>query len=94
MKGQPGLKNYFGNSTAIKLAMVLAAVLCLAASAPGSERFVDNGDGTISDNSTGLMWVKTTPALKRNLANAQSYAESASRAGYNDVCPPEKNWTS
>ena len=28
------------------------------AGSPASPRFVDNGDGTISDRATGLMWVK------------------------------------
>ena len=30
-----------------------------------SERFIDNGDGTITDNQTGLMWTKDagTPAV-------------------------------
>jgi hypothetical protein len=37
----------------------LAAVLCLAMAAPAlAVPYTDNGDGTITDNTTGLMWEK------------------------------------
>ena len=33
-----------------------------AALAQAADRFIDNGDGTLSDTKTGLMWEKKTPA--------------------------------
>ncbi len=35
-------------------------------------RFVDNGDGTITDNATGLMWVKEPGAIGGNFGSAGS----------------------
>jgi hypothetical protein len=46
--------------------------------------FIDNGDGTISDKRTGLMWQKT-PTFKRYLHNeAITYARDAVIGEYND----------
>lgn len=63
-------------------------------------RFTDNGDGTITDNATGLMWVQdgyanqvTVPATthtvegnwwKYNMGNALLYCERLNYAGYTD----------
>lgn len=38
----------------------------------GGIRFVDNGDGTITDNATGLMWVKEPGACGGNFGSAGS----------------------
>lgn len=46
--------------------------------------YKDNGDGTITDRNTGLMWQKTPDFLKRTLAEAKAYAESLTLAGYGD----------
>ncbi len=48
-------------------------------------RYVDNGDGTVSDLNTGLMWQKT-PNLteKSSFDDAQAGAASFNLAGYND----------
>lgn len=45
--------------------------------------FTDNGDGTITDNNTGLMWQKT-PGAKVTWAQASAGASSFSLAGHND----------
>lgn len=50
----------------------------------GINDFVDNADGTITDNSTGLMWQQADDGLGRDWQNALSYAESLSLAGYSD----------
>ena len=44
---------------------------------------LDNGDGTVSDQNTGLMWQKT-PGDKLTWADAQKAAESFSLAGHDD----------
>ena len=51
----------------ILMAGALLLVLGVASQAakptpPPPPRFVDNGDGTVTDNQTGLMWEKKTPA--------------------------------
>ncbi len=48
-------------------------------------RYVDNGDGTISDQSTGLMWQKTPNlAQKSEYSDALAGAASFNLAGYDD----------
>jgi hypothetical protein len=44
----------------------------------------DNGDGTISDLVTGLMWQKVPDFQKRDQASAEKYAKRAKVAGYSD----------
>lgn len=50
----------------------------------GINNFVDNGDGTITDNATGLMWQQADDGVTRDWENALSYAENLSLAGHND----------
>ncbi len=45
--------------------------------------YTDNGDGTVSDNNTGLMWQKN-PGKKMNWDEAFQAVESAKLAGYDD----------
>ena len=53
----------------------------LLAAPSHSELYVDNGDGTITDNETGLLWQKATDWTKRNLADTQSYCQNLILAG-------------
>lgn len=50
----------------------------------GKNNFVDNGDGTISDLATGLMWQKADDGTARNWEEALAYAEGLKLAGYDD----------
>lgn len=50
----------------------------------GQNKFVDNGDGTITDQATGLMWMKADSAKGMNWQQALSYAENLEHAGYSD----------
>ncbi|WP_111707315.1 Lcl C-terminal domain-containing protein [Lutibacter citreus] len=50
----------------------------------GVNNFKDNGDETISDNSTGLMWAKNDDGVVLDWENALAYAESSELAGYTD----------
>ncbi len=45
--------------------------------------YTDNGDGTVTDNVTGLMWQKS-PGEKMTYAQAAAGAEAFSLAGYDD----------
>ena len=49
----------------------------------GKNVFKDNGDGTISDNATGLMWTKNDKG-KMNWGQALKWAEDLEYAGYSD----------
>lgn len=51
---------------------------------PRNPRFVDNGDGTVTDMATGLMWQKNPPDVGTNWSTAITNAEASTLAGYND----------
>jgi hypothetical protein len=46
--------------TSLTVAAVCATLLW--AQMAHAQRFTDNGDGTVTDHQTGLMWEKKTPA--------------------------------
>ncbi len=55
----------------------------------GVNNFVDNGDGTITDAATGLMWMKADSATAMNWEQALDYAENLESAGYDDWRLPD-----
>lgn len=50
----------------------------------GTNDLVDNGDGTITDNATGLMWSQDDNGEMVYWEDALAYAENATIAGYDD----------
>lgn len=50
----------------------------------GVNEFVDNGDGTITDHSTDLMWMQADNGTGIDWQNALVYAENFELAGYKD----------
>lgn len=50
----------------------------------GTNNFVDNNDGTITDLATGLMWQQADDGISRNWEDALAYAENLSLAGHTD----------
>lgn len=50
----------------------------------GINNFMDNGNGTISDTATGLMWQQADDGIERDWENALSYAENLVLASYSD----------
>ncbi len=50
----------------------------------GINNFTDNGNGTITDNSTGLMWSQDDNGSGLSWEDALIYAENASNANYTD----------
>lgn len=50
----------------------------------GTNDFVDNGDGTITDLNTGLMWAQDDSQKGYDWEDALAYAESSELAGYTD----------
>lgn len=55
----------------------------------GKNQFVDNGDGTITDKATGLMWMKDDSGKGLNWQDAMSYAEGLTYAGHSDWRLPD-----
>ena len=50
----------------------------------GINDFSDNGDSTITDNATGLMWMQNDSKIGMIWEDALSYAENMEYAGYSD----------
>ncbi len=50
----------------------------------GVNQFVDNGDGTITDKATGLMWAKEDSQKGMDWQSALQYAENSELAGHSD----------
>jgi len=55
----------------------------------GINQFVDNGDGTITDEASGLMWMRDDNGEGILWENALSYAEGYEYAGYSDWRLPD-----
>ena len=55
----------------------------------GVNNFVDNGNGTITDNATGLMWMQNDSGSPMLWEAALAYAEGFSYAGYTDWRLPD-----
>jgi Protein of unknown function (DUF1566) len=56
----------------------------VAAGAPNVERYTDNGDDTITDNVTQLMWQKTAPSTVYSQPDAVTHCSGLTQAGYDD----------
>ena len=54
------------------------------AGCPSAGRFTDNGDGTVTDKCTGLMWQKETAPGEYTWQDALKYCENLSLAGHDD----------
>ena len=54
-------------------------------------RFTDNGNGTICDNLTGLMWEQASSGTALTWANALAYANGLSLGGHSDWRLPNVN---
>ena len=50
----------------------------------GENQFVDNGNGTVTDLATGLMWQQSDDGVGRNWQEALEYSENLSLAEYED----------
>ena len=68
------------------IAMVGAFVLLsfLVMPAMALDRFLNNGDGTITDRKSGLMWAKKDNGIPINWPNALSYCHNYSGGGHDD----------
>ncbi len=55
----------------------------------GAEDYTDNGDGTITDNESGLMWLEVDLGVAVDWEEALSLAESSEFAGYDDWRLPD-----
>ena len=52
--------------------------------AMSADRFVDNGDGTVTDSKTGLVWAAMDNGSNISWLNAKTYCLNYSGGGYSD----------
>ncbi|MCP4149931.1 MAG: DUF1566 domain-containing protein, partial [bacterium] len=64
-------------------------IRCVRGDAYGQNDFSDNGNGTVTDRATGLMWMKIDSAKTFNWEQALKYANGLSYAGYDDWRLPD-----
>jgi hypothetical protein len=76
-----GYGKYKGNSSQLN---VMYVRLVRGNIEYGQNNYIDNGDGTITDFATGLMWQQTDSSHGLDWEGALSYAENLDLAGYND----------
>ncbi len=80
IKGYPKYKPGSGNATPNTMYFRMVR----GNPAYGINDFVDNGDATITDRATGLMWQQADDGVARDWEDALAYAESETLAGYSD----------
>ena len=56
----------------------------VTAGAPNLEAYKDNGDGTVTDNVTELMWQQVVPTATYSQAGAANYCSTLTLAGHSD----------
>lgn len=62
--------------------LYLSGVLVLLLATPTwAERYTDNGNGTVTDTQTKLVWQQTDDGVQRNWESAIAYCESLNLAG-------------
>ena len=71
-------------------------VRCVRSGPLPTASFVDNGDGTVTDETTGLMWMQSDDGLTRNWKDALAYCETMTAsaplaAGHSDWRLPDVN---
>lgn len=78
IKGYPKYKKVTGSANTMYFRMVRGNTDY------GKNDFVNNGDGTVSDKATGLMWQKTDDAQGRDWEESLAYAEGLELANHSD----------
>jgi hypothetical protein len=62
----------------------------VTAGAPNLESYTDNGDGTVTDNVTGLMWQQAVSATTYTWVQAVAYCPTLRLAGHSDWRLPSR----
>ena len=62
----------------------------LSSGAPNPQSFTNNGDGTVTDNITKLMWQRTVPSAGYDPSGALAYCAGLTLAGHSDWRLPSR----
>jgi len=76
---------YFANgNVGHNIKSLNSSVRCVRGTASSPHSFTDNGDGTVTDNVTTLMWQKQDDNIPKTWESAITYCETLSLAGHAD----------
>lgn len=79
-----GTGKYFESSTTVDVPGCFVRAVRGEENVYGVNNFIDNGDDTVTDNATGLMWQQADDGNGYNWQEALAYAENSELAGYTD----------
>ncbi len=71
-------------SRRIGLGFLVVFCVLVAGTMPVFAVYVDNGNGTVTDNTTKLIWQKAEDGTTRSMANATAYCQNLVLGGYSD----------
>lgn len=71
--------------------LVVFCLVLIVAAADAADRFVDNGDGTVTDTKTGLMWSQTDNSGNITWADARLFCENIILSTYSNWRMPTIN---
>ena len=72
------------NRTALWAILALVMIVLIVPAVQSQDRFTDNGDGTVTDNFTGLMWEQSPDTAQKNWSAALYSANDSTLAGHDD----------
>ena len=75
---------YLWTNRPISTLIILCFLSYFTFPAIASDRFVDNGNGTVTDTQSGLMWISKDNGTPISWHDAQKYCEDLQVGGYND----------
>ena len=64
--------------------VILCLIVFTVGTVQAEDRFFDNGDGTVTDRNTGLMWAQTDSMGNITWLDAKLYSENIILSDYND----------
>jgi hypothetical protein len=77
--------------TSCAILIVITAIICAACSKGQPDGFEDNGDGTVTDTKSGLMWQKNRSNQGWTWHGAGKYCGGLSLGGHSDWRLPSKD---
>ena len=72
-----------------RIGLLIFLLLLVTANWGYAEPYTDNGDGTVTDEGSGLVWQQDVAAVQPNWQGALDYCNALTLAGFNDWRLPD-----